>query len=250
MAPSTTTCQKRWRLSRRIRPRRRARGEHRRRRRAPAPRRRSRPTSAARGSRPPRARSRAAIRARSRDAQRRLEMTRRHVVRGRGDSRLGEPRSDPLPIGRAHDEHVVDVARLVERQLDGLAETQLGVARGRLPPAGVPAGEMRQEDAQGRGLDGVEPRVRADSSWWRLSSDPWKRSMRTRCATSSSVQATRPPSPRAKRFLVGKKLNVEQTPVVAIPGAPNACAASSISGYPSAGELRRARPAGRRDAPA
>ncbi len=56
-------------------------------------------------------------------------------------------------------------------------------------------------------------------------------------ATSLSVQATSPPSPSAKRFFVGKKLNVEQTPVVAIPGAPKACAASSRSGRPERGEL-------------
>ncbi len=36
--------------------------------------------------------------------------------------------------------------------------------------------------------------------------------MRTRSATSSSRQATSPPSPSANRFFVGKKLNVEQTP--------------------------------------
>ena len=70
-----------------------------------------------------------------------------------------------------------------------------------------------------------------------LSSEPWKRSIRTRSATSSSRQATSPPSPRANRFFVGKKLNVEQTPVLATPAAPNACAASSISGRPSAAEL-------------
>ena len=58
--------------------------------------------------------------------------------------------------------------------------------------------------------------------------------MRTRSATSSSRQATSPPSPSANRFFVGKKLNVEQTPVCATPSAPNACAASSISGSPSA----------------
>ncbi len=58
--------------------------------------------------------------------------------------------------------------------------------------------------------------------------------MRTRSATASSIAATRPPSPSANRFLVGKKLNVEQMPVVAIPSAPNAWAASSISGSPSA----------------
>ena len=57
---------------------------------------------------------------------------------------------------------MVDVARLVGGQLDELAEPELGVARGRLAPCGVPAGEVRQEDAEHRGLDGVEPRVRPD----------------------------------------------------------------------------------------
>jgi hypothetical protein len=56
--------------------------------------------------------------------------------------------------------------------------------------------------------------------------------MRTRSATASSLTATSPPSPRPKRFFVGKKLNVDAT-LVAIPGEPNACAASSTSGSPS-----------------
>ena len=47
-----------------------------------------------------------------------------------------------------------------------------------------------------------------------MSREPWKRSMRTRSATSSSRHVTSPPSPSAKRFFVGKKLNVEQIPVV------------------------------------
>ena len=77
-----------------------------------------------------------------------------------------------------------------------------------------------------------------------LSCEPWKRSIRTRSATASSRHVTSPPSPRANRFFVGKKLNVEQTPVCAMPSAPNACAASSISGRPERGELReRRRPA-------
>ena len=50
-----------------------------------------------------------------------------------------------------------------------------------------------------------------------LSREPWKRSIRIRSATSSSVAATSPPSPSANRFFVGKKLKVEATPVVAMP---------------------------------
>jgi hypothetical protein len=72
-----------------------------------------------------------------------------------------------------------------------------------------------------------------------LSREPWKRSIRIVSATASSVHATRPPSPSAKRFFVGKKLNVEQTPVVATPSAPNAWAASSRSGMPSAASSPR-----------
>ena len=55
----------------------------------------------------------------------------------------------------------------------------------------------------------------------------------TRSASSSSVAATRPPSPSANRFLVGKKLKVESAPPGATPGAPKACAASSTIGIPS-----------------
>jgi len=49
----------------------------------------------------------------------------------------------------------------------------------------------------------------------------------------------RPPSPSAKRFFVGKKLKVEQTPLLATPAAPKACAESSISGSPSAARSPR-----------
>ena len=57
--------------------------------------------------------------------------------------------------------------------------------------------------------------------------------MRIRSASSPSLAAIRPPSPSAKRFFEGKKLNVETT-LVAIPCEPNACAASSTSGSPKA----------------
>ena len=67
--------------------------------------------------------------------------------------------------------------------------------------------------------------------------------MRIRSASSSSFADMSPPSPSAKRFFDGKKLNVETT-LVAIPCEPNACAASSISGRPSARSARdRRRPA-------
>ena len=54
------------------------------------------------------------------------------------------------------------MARLVLRDLDELAEPELGVAGGRGAARLVPAGELRQEDAQERGLQLVEARVVAD----------------------------------------------------------------------------------------
>ena len=54
------------------------------------------------------------------------------------------------------------MAVLVLRQLDEIAETELGVARGRLAAAAVPLVEMRQEEAEERRLQLVEARVVAD----------------------------------------------------------------------------------------
>ena len=115
------------------------------------------------------------------------------------------------------DVHVVHVAGLVGGQLDGLAEPELRVAGRRLAPCRVPAGEMRQEHAQHAAWIASSREFVPTSSKVCLSREPWKRSIRTRSATASSVHATSPPSPSAKRFFVGKKLNVEQTPVVATP---------------------------------
>ena len=71
-----------------------------------------------------------------------------------------------------------------------------------------------------------------------LSREPWKRSIRTRSAISSSRVVTAPPSPKAPRFLDGKNENVAAVP--SAPGRPAgerepaACAASSSTGTPSA----------------
>jgi hypothetical protein len=48
-----------------------------------------------------------------------------------------------------------------------------------------------------------------------LSREPWKRSVRTRSATSASLVVTAPPSPNAPRFFDGKKEKV-----AAVPSAP------------------------------
>ena len=96
------------------------------------------------------------------EAHGRLEMQRRDVVRRRADACLDESRANPVARGRAADEEVVDVAVLVERQIDELAEAELGVPRGSLAATAVPLVEMRQEEAEERRLQLVEPRVVAD----------------------------------------------------------------------------------------
>ncbi len=73
------------------------------------------------------------------EAERRLQVQRRRVVGRGGDARLGERGADAVALRRAADEEVVDVAGLVLRQLDELAEAELGVACGRLAAAAVPA---------------------------------------------------------------------------------------------------------------
>src|SRR5207237_2611354 len=70
--------------------------------------------------------------------------------------------SEPCPLGRADDVHVVDVAGFVLRQFAELAEAELGVARGGFAPAPVPAVELAEEEPQSGRLKLVEPRVRAD----------------------------------------------------------------------------------------
>ena len=54
------------------------------------------------------------------------------------------------------------MARLVLRQIDELAEPELGVPRSDLTPTAVPFVELRQEDAEKGSLELVESRVVAD----------------------------------------------------------------------------------------
>src|SRR6185437_5784064 len=77
------------------------------------------------------------------EAELRLEMQRRHVIRGGADLRLDERLANTTPLGRAADEQVVDVAGLVPRQVDELAETELCVARRSIAAAAVPFVEVR-----------------------------------------------------------------------------------------------------------
>ena len=53
-------------------------------------------------------------------------MERGRVVRRGGDVRVGEGGADRVALGRAADEEVIDVARLVLRDLDELTQPELG----------------------------------------------------------------------------------------------------------------------------
>ena len=57
---------------------------------------------------------------------------------------------------------MVDVARLVGRELAQLAEPELLVARSRLAARAVPAVDLAEEEAQHRRLELVQARVVAD----------------------------------------------------------------------------------------
>src|ERR671919_1092039 len=88
-------------------------------------------------------------------------MERGRVVRGAGDTGFLERRGDLGPARGPYGVHVVDVPGLVDWQLDHLAESELGVARGRATACLVPPAEAWEEDAEHRGLDGIQARVRA-----------------------------------------------------------------------------------------
>ena len=81
-------------------------------------------------------------------------------------------------------------------------------------------------------LDRVEPRVVADQLEILLRTRTVKAQHPHSIGEVKSFAATRPPSPRPERFLVGKKLKVDAM-LVAIPGEPNACAASSTIDGPN-----------------
>jgi hypothetical protein len=96
------------------------------------------------------------------ERQRGLKVQRSRVIGRRADPCLAESGKDAVALRRTAYEEVVDVAGLVLRQVDELAEPELGVPRGSLAPAAVPRVELREEDAEERGLELVEARVVAD----------------------------------------------------------------------------------------
>ena len=151
-------------------------------------------------------------------AHRGLQMGRRRVVRGARDPRLAERLRDLGPARRADDVQVVDVARLVQRAVRP-------ARRARAPRIARRPHAVRRSSpraAAGRRAASPPARHRAASSS--------RRARRSSCRASRGSAAserarpprrrgtsTSPPSPKAKRFLVGKKLNVEQIPVCATP---------------------------------
>ena len=168
IAPSTRSCQSRcgessWRIRRGW-----GRPSARRRQRAPAPRRGCPARAAGRSSPPPPAPSPAASPARSRGSAWTAAGGAASCSRSPTRFPPRQRRADRVALGRAADEEVVDVARLVLRDLHELAEAELGVAGRRSAARLVPARELRQEDAQERGLQLVEARVVADELEVRL----------------------------------------------------------------------------------
>jgi len=123
-------------------------------------------------------------------------------------------------------------------EVDELAEPRLlVVAAGRAAAVGLRI-ETWELHAQYRRLQLVQPRVVAHVLVGDLVARTWKRSIRTRSASASSTVVIAPPSPKQPRFFDGKKLNVAIVPrAQGRPAAvvePAACAASSITGTPSA----------------
>src|SRR4051794_32908466 len=89
-------------------------------------------------------------------------MERRHVVGGVADAGVRQSGDDAIAVGRTRDEEVVDVARLVLRQVHELAEPKLRISRDSCAATFCPAVELLEEDAQERRLQLVEARVVAD----------------------------------------------------------------------------------------
>lgn len=141
-----------------------------------------------------------------------LQVERDGIMNFGADAVLCEVRGErvALAVGDADDVLVedvhgagADVKGRDEFGESGLSE-QTRVEGGAFAARLRPAVEVRELDAQERGLDGVEAAVEAPTSeWWYSVSPPWTRSRRRRSARRSSSVVTIPASPAAPRFLVG-----------------------------------------------
>ena len=177
-------------------------------------------------------------------AQRRLEVQRRRVVGG--DARCRPPRAPPR-AGRARASARRTCGRRGPARPRAARRSRRGRARrSARPPRG--AGASTRRGAAGRSAAPPPGSRRAASCSRRTRSPSWRASRGSAASGSGRrarrrCTATRPPSPSAKRFFDGKKLKVEAM-LVAIPGEPNAWAASSTSGSPRRAQLLdRRRPA-------
>ena len=93
---------------------------------------------------------------------------------------------------------------VVGRQLDQLAEPQLGIPRRRLAALRVPAVEVLEEEPQRGRLELVEPRVRADVVEVPLVARAVEAEQpHALCELVLETRVTSPPSPMPPRFFVG-----------------------------------------------
>ena len=128
------------------------------------------------------------------EAQRRLQVERRRVVGRRRDAGLVERRADRVALARAADEEVVDVARLVLRDLDELAEAELGVAGGR------GAARLRSSPRAPAGrCAGTRPAARRGASCSRRGRSRSCPASRGTRGAGRARRAPRRSSPRARR---------------------------------------------------
>ena len=136
------------------------------------------------------------------------------------------------------------------RQDDVLAQAELLVARGDGDAAVVPAVDQRQQLEQDGGLQLVEARVVADVGERLLVLGAVEAQHAAHAVDLARCRVViRPPSPKPGRFLVGKNENVAASPIAPqrtpSSAAPNACAASSITGRPCLPDRHERRHVGR-----
>ena len=139
---------------------------------------------------------------------------------------------------------------LVGRQLRDVAEPELRVAGRGLTPGRVPAVELRQEDAQHRGLQRVEARVVADQLEVLLRPRAVEAQHADAVGELGVVDGDEPAVAEREQVLGREEAEGRGDRSSRSPAAPNACAASSMIGRPTPAELVERRRAGRTGAPA
>src|SRR5439155_1601741 len=151
-------------------------------------------------------------------AQGGLEVERRRVVGRRGDARLGQRGADRVALARAADEEVVDMAWVVLRQLHEVAEPELCVTGCGGAARLVPARDLRQEDAQERGLQLVEPGVVTDEVERRLVARAVEREELNALRELLVTRRHEPPVAEAEEVLGGIEAEGRDRPMLRDPG--------------------------------